>query len=321
MAIIKEYFGETKDGKEVYKYTLQNEKLEVSLISYGAAIQSIKSPGKDGKFENVVLGYEDLKGYEANDYYFGVTVGRVAGRIAGAEFQLNGETYKLAANNGRNSLHGGPEGFWNKVWNAGEIKSEDADIIEFFLKSPHLEEGFPGEIEMVVRYILRGDTLTVEYCGNSDRDTILNLTNHSYFNLSGNKKEDIFSHTLQIDSEKYLEVDSENIPSEIKMVESTLFDFRKEKQITDGHYDNPFILEDSRKMIYSHPVSGRTLEVVTDQPAVVVYAGWFLPERNMGLCLETQDYPNAVNDARFKTKIYGPRRPYTQKTSYKFYSR
>lgn len=321
MGITKRYFGTSKDGQEVSLYTLSRERLQVDILTYGGAIHRIMAPDRDGKFENVALYHTDLEGYENNPEYFGVLVGRIAGRIAKGEFSLGDKKYSLAKNNGNNHLHGGNEGFSKRIWDAKAVSEEGSDILELSLESPHMEEGFPGNIRLTVRYVLKGDTLTIEYEGTTDRDTILNLTNHSYFNLSGESKEDIFSHRLFVDSIRYVEVDGECMPGEIREVFGTPFDFTQERVIEYPHYDNPFILGEEKRVIYSHPGSGRVLEISTDQPAVVIYAGWFLPERNAGLAMETQDFPNAVNDERFETEIYTPERPYIQKTSYRFYSR
>ncbi|MBM7555662.1 aldose epimerase family protein [Halanaerobacter jeridensis] len=339
MEIKKEEFGTLETGEKISKYKLITPKIQVNVLDYGGIITEIYAPDKEGKKENVVLGFDNLANYEQKSPYFGAIIGRNAGRIEGAEFKLNGQAYNLTANDGENNLHSGPHGLDKRVWEVTEIESG----IELEYCSPHLEGGFPGTIDFTVRYLLEGNKLIIEYEGQADRETIINLTNHSYFNLSGGFKRDILEHKLKIKAEQFLCLDQNSIPTgEIRRVNGTPFDFRNFKSVgqeidsdyrqlefTDG-YDHPLILEEAEENIaLKDEKSGRILKISTDQAVVVFYSGNKLgtegklnvgreSKPRLGLCLETQDYPNAVNEPNFPTKVYNQDKKYKAKTEYEF---
>ncbi|PRX20687.1 aldose 1-epimerase [Orenia metallireducens] len=341
MEITKKSFGKLATGEEVIEYILKNEKLQVNVLNYGGIITKIYAPDKNGKMENVVLGYDNLEDYLTKSPYFGAIIGRHAGRISNAEFKLNGEVYQLAANENENNLHGGT-GLDKRIWEVTELENG----LELSYFSPHLEEGFPADVEFVVRYLLVGDTLEIEYQARPDRETIINLTNHSYFNLSGEAKTDILNHELMIKSEKFLVLDEQSMPTgEIREVEGTPFDFREFKEVGQeiaadyqqlkftGGYDHPYVLEEGENSVtLKDKESGRVLSVSTDQPVLVFYAGNQIKREDQGvlnsgqearkhlaLCLETQDYPDAINVDSLATKTYTPEKIYTAKSIYSFY--
>ena len=339
--IKKSEFGSLKTGEKVFKYTLKNELLEIGILNYGGIITQIIMSDKEGNKENVVLGYNNILDYEEKSPYFGAITGRVAGRIEGGSFVIGGKKYTLEKNNGNNNLHGGIIGLDKRIWEV-EV-GEDRIIMSY--ESPHLEEGFPGNIKFKVEYILKNNTLEIVYLGIPDMETIINLTNHTYFNLSGNCKENILEHILYINSDKVPYLDTESIPhGEYFDVTNTPFDFRKPKKIgkeikTENiqlkqarGYDHPWILNKEKKLEISlfHEKTGRKVEVYTDREAVVVYTGNFLGEEegvlscgvkvepHLGVCLETQELPNNINVKEFKSSIYTKNNPYSAKTKYKF---
>ncbi|GAB6138581.1 aldose epimerase family protein [Halanaerobaculum tunisiense] len=290
--------------------------------------------------ENVVLGFDNITAYEEKSPYFGAIIGRHAGRIANAEFTLNEKVYKLAQNDGQNNLHGGLIGLDKRIWEVTELESG----IELTYFSPHLEEGFPGKVEFKVRYLLQNNKLIIEYSGKPDRETIINLTNHTYFNLSGATKRDILDHKLKLKSNKFICLDENSIPTgELREVVNTPFDFRKLKPVGKdieadydqleftGGYDHPFVLDEGKEgIMLKDEKSGRALSISTDQPAVVFYSGNYLQDegelntgveakKRLALCLETQDYPNAINTNSFPNKVYDEENKYRAKTKYKFY--
>lgn len=344
MEIKIENWGVTKKGEEILLYTLKNNFMEVEILNYGGVLRKIAAPNKNGVLENVVLNLPTIKDYEERSPYFGSLIGRNAGRISNGIFSLNGETYTLAKNNGNNNLHGGIDNFGHKVWNVEEIKGEDFIGVKLSLNSPHMEEGFPGNVKVEVKYILKENELSLEYYGTSDRPTYLNLTNHTYFNLSGDFKRDITDEVLQLDCDKFMAVDEATLPIEIKSVENTAFDFRNPTLLKDSLYsddeqvkivnqglDHPFILNHTRENVITleDKISGRTLEVVTDQPAVVIYTGNYLHEigmlnenieckKYMGICFETQNYADVLRFLPEKAFITTPDSPYIQKTKFIF---
>lgn len=344
MEITVKNWGVTKKNEKVLMYTLKNEFMEVEIINYGGVLRRISTPNKEGVLENVVLNLPSIKDYEERSPYFGSLIGRNAGRISNGTFLLNGETYTLTKNNGNNNLHGGIDNFGHKVWSVEEIKGKDFIGVKLSLESPHMEEGFPGNVKIEVKYILKGNELSLEYYGTSDRPTYLNLTNHTYFNLSGDFKRDITDEYLQLDCDEFIAVDEATLPVEIKSVGNTAFDFRNSTLLKDSLYsndeqikivnqglDHPFILKHSREKVISleDKVSGRTLEVVTNQPAVVIYTGNYLYEigklnekieckKHMGICFETQNYADALRFLPDKAFITTPDSPYIQKTKFIF---
>lgn len=338
-------WGITKNNEIVKCYTLKNKFLEVEILNYGGVIRKISSPDKNGKMENVVLNLNNIVDYEERSPYFGAIVGRNAGRIANGSITINGVKYSLAKNNGENNLHGGINNFSHKIWESKEIKGTNFIGVELSLKSPHLEEGFPGNVLATVIYKLLDNELSIEYKATSDIDTYLNLTNHTYFNLSGDFKRDITDEYLTLACKKFIAVDKATLPVKITEVENTPFDFQISKElalslnseheqivIVNHGLDHPFILDDTRKgsaAILEDKVSGRKVEVYTDQPAVVIYSGNYLYEigklsdgsdckKHMGICFETQDYPNVLNFMPEKAKLYNNLKPYSQKTVFKF---
>lgn len=345
MNVTKSIFGEW-NGQVIYKYTLQNRRgMEVSCIDYGCIITKIIVPDKNGIMENVVIGYDTLEGYLTYSPYFGCVVGRISGRIRDAKFNLDGEIYTLDKNEHEHHLHGGKNGFHNVLWKSSvEIKKDHGDVT-FTYTSPDGEEGFPGNLKVYVTYSLNNDNeLIISYRGISDKKTIVNLTNHSYFNLSGNLKRTILTHELTLNSDYFLELDSSLIPTgNVLSVENTVFDFREGQQIlrgihsehpqtmiVGGGYDHPFLLNgnNQQEIILTESESGRKLEIETDQPCVVLYTGNSLQsgytigkvqsEKYLGLCLETQIPPNMIDNPHFPSMILEANEVYTAKTKYAF---
>ncbi|UKS56468.1 aldose epimerase family protein [Exiguobacterium acetylicum] len=324
--------------KELIRHTLRQDGIEVTLWNYGGIIQDIRTTDRDGHLESVVLGLETVKDYQQHSPYFGAIVGRVAGRIGQARFEVAGDVYPLAANDGDNHLHGGIHGF-DQAW--FEVVEATDTLFHLRLASPDGAEGYPGTVTLDVYYRLEGTTLMLEMTAVTNQTTPLNLTNHTYFNLSGNAKRDVLDHILTLPSDLYLPVQSDGLPTgEQRDVSGTPFDFRSGQSIRDGvtlehpetiavgnGYDHPFILrEDTLRLV--DPVSGRFVDVTTNQPAVVVYTGTQLltdytihgfPARpSLGLCLETQVHPNAVHEPDFPSILLSPGETYHWKTAYRF---
>lgn len=336
-----EEFGTMDDGRQVHLFTLSNENgMEVSITNYGGIVTSIKVPDKDGNIENVALGFDDLEKYKTGHPFFGAIAGRYANRIAKGRFELNGEVYKLATNNGENHLHGGVEGFDKKVWDY-EVNEEENSVTFSYL-SPDGEEGYPGNLDTDVTYTLTDENeLRIDYHATTDKPTVVNLTNHSYFNLSGDPSEGILDHLLTIIADRYTPVDEGLIPTgELKSVIGTPFDFTVPKpvgahidSITPG-YDHNFVLNNPdsgvRKIaMVEHKESGRMMEVYTDQPGVQLYTGNFLDgsivdrmgnpiEQHAALCLETQHFPDSPNKPEFPSTVLKPGETYETTTIYQF---
>ncbi len=328
----REHFGIGPAGEEVYLITLGNKNgVEVSITNFGGAIRSIKAPDRNGVFADVVLGYDTLDEYVKNPRYLGALIGRYANRIARGKFSLNGVEYQLAQNNGANHLHGGNKGFDKRVWDATE--SESGLRLEYLSKDG--EENYPGNLNVAVTYSLNDQNeLRIEYHATTDKDTIVNLTNHSYFNLAGSG--DILGHELTLNSDGYIPVSDDLIPTgEIHSVENTSFDFRTARAIAEGGYDHNFVLNDwNRGSIRSvarlrEPTSGRVMEVLTTQPGMQFYAGNFLDGSLIGkggvayqkygaLCLETQHYPDSPNHPDFPSTVLRSGETYDEITVYKF---
>ena len=330
--VTKQSFGKTPDGTSVDIYTLKSGNAEARIITYGAIIQSLKVPDKSGTSADVVLGFDSLDDYVAkNSPHFGGIVGRYANRIAGGKFMLGGKTFTLPLNDGPdpqhhvNTLHGGLTGFDKAVWKAKEIPHG----VELTHVSPDGDEGFPGKLTAVVRYTLVGKDLKIDYSATTDKDTVLNLTNHSYFNLAGQGNGDILHNQLKIDASHYTPVNENLIPTgEVASIAGTPFDFRKptavgaridsdNDQLKKGHgYDHNWVLDNGGKLseaaeVYE-PSTGRVLQVLTDQPGVQFYTGNFLDgtiagkggkayQRRDALCLETQHFPDSPNHPKFPT--------------------
>jgi aldose 1-epimerase len=350
--ISKSSFGTTAAGEAVDEYTLTNANgMEVKIITYGGTITSIRVPDRDGNMANVALGFDNLADYETRSPYFGNITGRYANRIAGAKFSIDGTEYTLAANNGPNSLHGGVEGFDNKVWTAAEVEGDDGSVgVELSYLSPDSEEGYPGNLDVTVTYWLTDDNeLRMEYTATTDAPTVVNLTNHAYFNLAGEGAGTIYDHILMIDADRYNPVDETLIPTgELAPVEGTPFDFRLPKPIGPGQrsnheqivigrgYDHNWVLNrdegDTSMMLAARlyePTSGRVLEVWTTEPGLQFYAGNFLDGTLVGpsghlyrqsdaLALETQHFPDSPNQPDFPSTELRPGETYQTTTIYKF---
>ena len=348
----KEFFGKTSDGANVDQYTLKNSNgMEVSVISFGGIITSLKAKDRDGKNEDVVLGFDNLGDYENKSPYFGALIGRYGNRIKEGKFSLDGVEYKLAKNNGENHLHGGLKGFDKVIWDVEvEVNNSSASLMLRY-KSVDTEEGYPGNLGVKVTYTLTNeDELKVRYEAETDKKTIVNLTQHSYFNLSAGLRKDILGHEITIAADYFLPVDMTLIPTgEIREVVQTPFDFREFKvvgddidlddtQITYGNgYDHCWVLnnqDEGVRFVASayDPLSGRLLEVFSDQPGIQFYSGNFLDgtlqskeggnyEFRSGFCLETQHYPNSPNQENFPSVILNPGEKYNTETIFKFSAR
>ena len=330
------------DGVDVFLYTLTNERgLEASIITYGGAITSLKTPDRNGNLGDIVLGYETLPEYTSNPRYFGALIGRHANRIADGKFSLNGSNYQLPQNNGVNHLHGGFNGFDKRVWDA----REGGEVLHLSYFSKDGEENYPGNLSAEVDYRLLDDELRIDYRATTDRDTLCNLTNHSYFNLLGEGT--ILDHQLTLNADSFTAVSKDLIPTgEIRSVEGTPMDFRNGKaigaEITEpydqlgftGGYDHNFVVNDydgslrSAGRLYESS-TGRVLEVLTTQPGMQFYSGNFLDGslvgRNgvvyvkyAGLCLEPQHFPDAPNHSSFPSTVLRPGEEYKQTTVFRF---
>ena len=334
-------FGRTKDGKQVDRYTLTNAAgASVSVLSYGATVQSVMVPDQEGKLGDVVLGCDSMQDYEQQDCYFGATVGRYANRIAKSRFSLNGKTYLLEANDGENSIHGGFCGFDKKRWSL----TADGERLVCRLTSPDGEGGFPGEMQVTVVYSFDDENrLTIAYTAQSDADTICNLTNHSYFNLCG--KGDILSHRLTLNASAFTEINPKMIPvGAPSPVKGTPFDFLQPQEIgariqmpdnqlrMAGGYDHNFVLDSGRAFACAAsvacPVSGRTMMVETDMPGVQLYTGNYIHhvsgknhavyQKHSGFCLETQFFPDSMAHPEFPSPILRKGDTFHSVTSYQF---
>lgn len=334
MNISKRHFG-TTDGQDVSLYTLTNERgFEVSITNYGGAVVSILAPDRSGEFADVALGYETLEEYVRNPRYFGGLIGRHANRIGLGKFSLNGKEYQLTQNNGANHLHGGARGFDKRVWEALDQKDSGAVSLRLQYRSVEGEEGYPGNVKANVTYTLFPENeLEINYEATTDRDTIVSLTNHSYFNLAGSG--DILGHELTLHADAFTPVSEALIPTgEIKSVENTEMDFRRSRPIATGGYDHNFVLKDydgslrPAARLYE-PNSGRVLEVLTTQPGIQFYSGNFLDgsltgkgggvyHKYAGLCLEPQHFPDAPNHANFPSTVLRPGEVYKHVSVYRF---
>lgn len=346
----KTYFGKVNENKSAYLYTLSNRNgIEMTVSDFGAVLTRLLVPDIQGRKRDIVLGYESLAGYQKNtDTYFGSTVGRNANRIAGARFELDGRMYRMPANEGENNLHSGPSGYQLRLWEA-EKTEEEKNTITFLLHSPDGDQGFPGKLDLRVAYTLTEENeIRITYEGCSDADTVFNPTNHSYFNLGGHDFGSILSHELTLFADRYTPVtDSASIPTgELAQVAGTPMDFRKGKPIGQeidsdfeqlrftGGYDHNFVLcGETGKMKKAARVSckesGITLEVETDLPGIQFYAGNFLKDetgkcgvvyrKRNGFCLETQYFPNAINEPAFASPVIKAGEKRETQTIYRIY--
>lgn len=346
--ISKEVFGDLPDGKKADLYTLTNANgMTVKISNYGGIITELTAKDKSGRWEDVVLGFDSLAPYIAENPFFGALVGRFGNRIANGKFTLDGKTYTLPINNGPNSLHGGINGFNKKLWNATEIKKDSIVGLELTYVSKDGEEGYPGTLNVKVTYTLSNENgFRIDYEATTDKNTVLNLTNHSYFNLSGLKR-DILNHEVYIKSDSMVPVNATLIPTgKLRAVKGTPFDFNEPtlvgKRINDvadeqikngGGYDHCWVLSGADKSLalfatVKDTESGRFMEVYTTEPAVQFYTGNFLDGKltgkgvtygkRYGLCLETEHYPDSPNQPQFPTTELKPGETYKTSTEYKF---
>uniref|UniRef100_A0A2C9JK14 Aldose 1-epimerase n=1 Tax=Biomphalaria glabrata TaxID=6526 RepID=A0A2C9JK14_BIOGL len=337
--ITKEDFGQTQDGKKVTRYTLTNSSgANVKILDLGGIVNEINVPDKDGKLGDVTLGFDQVKDYEEKPGYIGALIGRVANRIAGGQFTLDGQTYNLFINNGKNSLHGGKIGFNKKIW---DVIEQNGSLVLRYV-SPDGEENYPGELSVTVTYSFSEDNkLTIEYSASTDKATPVNLTNHAYFNLAGHGTGHIKDHVVTLHAKHYLPLDENMIPTgEIRPVAGTEYDLTSPVRLGDlldkvpsgMGFDNNFCLDNNEKLDMvtrvDHLPSGRYLEVCTDEPGMQFYTAYWLADmtgkggagygRFCAFCLEAQHYPDSVNKPEFPSTILRPGQLYTQTTSYKF---
>ena len=323
-------------------YTLSSGRFVAKITNYGGIVVSLETPDRDGNFSDVVLGFDSLTSYLTNPAYFGAIIGRYANRIANAEFILGGHKYRLARNNGENSLHGGPTGLHKRIWTAREITNG----IELAYHSPDGEEGFPGNLRVRVTYTVEKNDLKIDYSAETDPETVINLTSHCYFNLAGHKAGSILGHELQIEADSFTPTDQNQIPTgELRSVAASPFDFTHptsiglridadDEQMRIGKgYDHNWVLrarsvEPSFAARLRDPQSGRVLEVLTTEPGIQFYSGNLLSGiagkggarygRHGGLCLETQHFPDSPNKPQFPSTVLKPGQSFHSATIYRF---
>lgn len=322
--------------------TLTNDKgMSASFTNFGAAIQSLYVPDKNGKSEDILLGYDTLEEYAEGNSCHGATVGRVANRIGGAKFTLNGKDYSLTANDGKNTLHSGNFGYNKRVWSVENVEDSISPSVSFGLISPDGEEHFPGRLSLAAKYTLTDNSLVIEYSAKADADTPVNLTNHAYFNLSGEGNGDVKDHIVQINARQYTPVDEGLIPTGVlAYVTGTAFDFLSPKRVGEdmdngrlpNGYDNNFVLGMTREMRIAatvfEPLSGRFMTVSTDKPGLQFYIGIGLNGEHgknghtynqyAGLCLESQFFPDSPNKPNFPSCIVRAGEEYRCVTVYSF---
>jgi len=344
----KEDFGKTTDGQSVELYTLTNANgVEARIITYGGIVVSLRTPDRKGKLDDIVLGFDTLDEYLKGHPFFGALTGRYANRIAKGRFTLNGVEYKLAVNNGENHLHGGIKGFDKVVWKARQVPAKDGVALELTYLSKDGEEGYPGNLSIIVVYSLTDkNELKIDYSATTDKDTVINLTNHSYFNLAGQGSGDILSHQMMINAKSFTPVDSTLIPTgELRSVKDTPFDFAQptaigarvnqdDEQLKFGQgYDHNFVINGQTGILrqaakVSDPATGRVMEVLTTEPGVQLYIGNFLTEmkgkggkgynKRYGFCLETQHFPDSPNKPSFPSTVLKKGGRYQTTTVFKF---
>ena len=345
---MKTPYGRTTDGTAVDLYTLSNANgMRAEITNYGGIVTSLLVPDRTGRLGDVVLGFDSLDGYLGKHPYFGAICGRCVNRIAKGRFTLNGVEYTLARNDGENHLHGGLRGFDRAVWQATEIGTDDGPTLRLRHSSPDGDEGYPGNLNITVTYTLTDrNELKIDYLATTDRDTVVNLSHHGYFNLADGGATDILRHEVTIHADRFAAAAPDLIPTgELIDVKGTPMDFTRptavgarigqnDEQLVNGRgYDHTFVLGDSSHLkpaarVYE-PTSGRTMEVSTTEPAVQFYTGNFLDGSNVGkggvayrkrhaLCLECQHFPDSPNQPQFPTTVLKPGQRYTQTTVYRF---
>ena len=342
-SLTKNPIGKTPEGVEVEAYTLTNVAgLRATIMTYGATLTSVCVPDRDGRVENVTLTQDSLEDYIKGTPFFGSTVGRYANRIAKGTFRIGDKEYTLAVNNGPNHLHGGIKGFDKAVWKAEPVETAESVGVKFSYESPDGEEGYPGKLSVETTYTLTSDNaLKMDYLATTDKPTVVNLTNHAYWNLGGDAVGDILGHKLTLNALEYLPVDDGLIPlGELKDVAGTPMDFTTEHAIgqrigqVEGGYDHCYVLERKTSGELSlaarvvEPRSGRTMDVYTTQPGVQLYTGNFLDgtkqaggvsyEKHFGFCLETQHFPDSPNQPNFPSTLLKPGETYRQTTVHRF---
>ncbi len=344
MSVTTSNFGTTKDGKEVTLYAIENKNgMKAEVIDYGANIVRLFVPDKEGKLDDVVLGFDDVAGYEVNGCFFGAFIGRHGNRIGDARFELNGVTYELEKNDGENNLHGGTPGYHQVMYEAASMDNS----VTFYRVSPDMEQGYPGNLEISVTYTVTDDNeLKISYLAKSDTDTLCNVTNHSYFNLKGHNGGEITDHKVWIRANGFTETTDDLIPNgNIVDVTGTPMDFREKKAIGNdieadyrpltiaGGYDHNFALDKTPGKIekvaeLSEETTGRTMEVYTDLPGMQLYTGNFIQKENgkngaeytkrTGVCFETQFFPNSVNVPAFDSCVLKAGDAFASTTIYRF---
>lgn len=339
----EEVWGKLSDGRDGHLFTIKNPGGAVlKMTDWGAHIVAIEVPDRDGKLANVNLNVDSLGGVVKQTAHLGATVGRYANRIAKGKFTLNGQEYSLPINNGPNSLHGGPEGFGHQLWTAKKVEKADAAGVEFTYVSKDGEMGYPGTLTATATYWLTKDNaVEIDYTATTDKDTVVNLTNHAYFNLAGAGSGDIFNQELQLDAKKYLEVDGTLIPTGKLVDVSGDMDFTSSKPLgpgikafreksPTGGYDHCYVLDNGGKLAKAgkakDPASGRTMEVWTDQPGIQLYTSNHLEgaaingsfPQYAAFCLETQHYPDSPNHPDFPSAVLKPGETFKSTTIYKF---
>jgi len=343
MKIDKKTFGILSNGKKVKLWTISAGDLKLSLTNYGAAWTSLIVPSRKGVKDDVLLGYSNLDGYLHNEPFIGVTVGRFANRIKNASFSLNGKTYALAANDGKNSLHSGPRGFDKLLWKSEAYEENKGVYVRFEVESPNGDCGFPGNLKAVVIYgLTESNEIICDYYAKVDKPSPVNLTNHAYFNLAGEGKGDILSHNVLLHSSTYVQVDRNCIPTgRLLPVDGTDFDFKTRQKICSNvsiikpfkGYDHCFVVDGEVGKLRPcaevfEPDSGRLMKVLTTQPGVQFYTGNHLKRvegkqgsvyvKHSGFCLETQHYPDSPNQNTFPSCIAGPGKDYHEKAVFSF---
>jgi aldose 1-epimerase len=347
--VTERVFGSMPDGTAVTAFTLTGAKgLEVQAITYGAILVSLRAPDRQGRMDDLVLGHDTLDGYLTRSRYFGAVVGRYGNRIGGARFTIDGRSYELAKNNGANHLHGGVKGFDKVIWRGASVTDPRGPSVVFTRTSPDGEEGYPGTLQVRIAYTVTDrNELAIDYRAETDKPTPINLTQHSYFNLSGEGSGSVLDHRLMLNADRYTPVDAGQIPTgQLIAVEGTPFDFRREARIgariDDDHeqlrigagYDHNFVLNRNGPGLVLaarvvDPVSGRTMEVSTTEPGIQFYSANKLDGtiagkhghvygRRAALCLETQHFPDSPNKPQFPSAILRPGEPYHSTTVFAF---
>ncbi len=342
MGITKESFGKTQDGQTADLFTLTNANgLSAKITNYGGIVTSLMVPDRNGKMDDIALGYENIDKYIESSPYFGALIGRYGNRIANGRFTLDGAEYTLAQNDGQNHLHGGNKGFDKVLWEAEEIKTADSVGLKLTYLSKDMEEGYPGNLSCTVIYSLTNDNeLKIEYQAETDKATVINLTHHSYFNLAGHSSGNILGHELTLTADNFTPVDDTLIPTgEIKAVKDTPMDFTSPTAIgariaqVKGGYDHNYVLNNSdgsmalAARVYE-PKTGRVMEISTTEPGIQFYSGNFLDGTNKGkgavynthsgFCLETQHFPDSPNKPDFPSVVLKPGQKYSHLIVHKF---